>query len=154
VQRALVRVGGKVEIGTTKTTASRRELRLPTAAARALDEHRSRQAVQRAAVREHWQDRGLVFQTGLGTLLRSANLRRGLRQVTEAAGLGRWHPDELRHSAVSVLSAAGVPLEDVADVLGHTSTRVTSSVHRHRTTPTVEAAVAPMNPLFDRPDDQ
>ncbi len=153
VQHALVRIGGKVEVGTTKTAASRRELRLPTATARALDEHRSRQAVQRAAVGEYWQDHGLVFPTGLGTLLDPANLRRGLRQVTEAAGLGRWHPHELRHSAASLLSAAGVPLEEVADVLGHTSTRVTSSVYRHRTTPTVEAAVAPMDRLFDRPDD-
>jgi hypothetical protein len=32
-----------------------------------------------------------------------------------------------RHSAVSLLSAAGVPLEEVADLLGHVSTRVISS---------------------------
>ena len=70
-------------------------------------------------------------------MLDPANLRRGLRQVTESAGLGRWHPHELRHSAASLLSAAGLPLEEVADVLGHASTRVTSSVYRHRTTPTL-----------------
>jgi integrase len=153
VRRALIRVGGKVEIGLTKTAASRRQLRLPAPAARALAEHRRRQGAQRAAVGEHWQEHGLVFPTGLGTLLDPANLRRGLRSVTEAAGLGRWHPHELRHSAASLLSAAGVPLEEVADVLGHTSTRVTSSVYRHRTTPTVEAAVTTMDRLFDRPED-
>ena len=92
-----------------------------------------------------------MFPTGLGTLLDPANLRRGLRQVTERAGLGRWHPHELRHSATSLLSAAGVPLEQVADVLGHTSTRVTSSTYRHPTTPTVEAAAAPMDRLFGSP---
>ena len=48
---------------------------------------------------------------------------------------------ELRHSAARVLAAAGVPLEEVVYVLGHTSTRVTSSVYRHRTTPDAEAAV-------------
>ncbi len=75
--------------------------------------------------------------------------------MTEAAGLGRWHPHELRHRRpASLLSAAGVPLGEVADVLGHTSTRVTSSVHRHRATPTVEAAVAPVDRLFDRPAQQ
>jgi integrase len=153
VQRALVRVGGKVELGTTKTAASRRQLRLPAPTARALAEHRTRQDAQRAAVGEHWQEHGLVFPTGLGTLLDPANLRRGLRYVTERAGLGRWHPHELRHSAASLLSAAGVPLEEVADVLGHTSTRVTSSVYRHRTTPVVEAAVTTMDRLFDRPED-
>jgi hypothetical protein len=46
-----------------------------------------------------------------------------------------------------------VPLEEVADVLGHTSTRVTSCVYRHRTTTVVEAAVTTMDRLFDRPED-
>ena len=119
VQRALVRVGGRVEIGTTKTAASRRQLRLPAPTARAMAEHRTRQDAQRSAVGEHWQEHGLVFPSGLGTLLDPANLRRGLRHVTEQAGLGRWHPHELRHSAASLLFAAGVPLEEVADVLGH-----------------------------------
>ena len=54
----------------------------------------------------------------------------------------------MRHSAASLLSAAGVPLEEVADVLGHTSTRVTSATYRHRTTPTVDAAAGPMEALF------
>jgi len=46
-----------------------------------------------------------------------------------------------------------VPLEAVADVLGHTSMRVISSVYRHRTTPVVEVAVTTMDRLFDRPAD-
>jgi integrase len=100
----------------------------------------------------HWQENGLVFTTGFGTLLDPANLRRSLRQVTERAGLGRWHPHELRHSAASLLSAAGVPLEEIADVLGHVSTRVTSSTYRHRTTSTVDAAAAPMDRLFGPPE--
>ncbi len=71
--------------------------------------------------------------------------------MTERAGLGRWHPHELRHSAASLLSAAGVPLEEIADVLGHATTRVTSQTYRHRTTPTVEAAAVPMDRLFGAP---
>jgi len=100
---------------------------------------------------EQWQDLGLVFPTSRGTLLDPANLRRSLRTVTEQAGLGRWHPHELRHSAASLLSAAGVPLEEVADVLGHASTRVTSATYRHRTTPTVEAAAGPMEQILGSP---
>jgi integrase len=148
VRSAIVRRGGEVEIGQTKTPTSRRQLRLPDIAVAALLEHRGRQEAQRASVGEHWQDFGLVFPTGLGTLLDPANLRRGLNQLTERAGLGHWHPHELRHSAASLLSAAGVPLEEVADLLGHASTRVTSAVYRHRTTPTVEAARDPMDRLF------
>jgi integrase len=97
---------------------------------------------------EHWADLDLVFPTSRGTLLDPANLRRALRTVTEKAGLGRWHPHELRHSAASLLSATGVALEEVADVLGHASTRVTSATYRHRTTPTVEAGAGPRAALF------
>jgi integrase len=148
--------------GSVARSSSDRRRRPPPAASSgrpqrppgALVEHRDRQTAQRQGLEEHWQEHGPVFPTGLGTLLDPGNLRRGLRQVIEAAGLGRWHPHELRHSAVSLLSAAGVPLEGVADVLGHTRTPVTSTVYRHRTTPTVEAAVAPMHRLFQRPNEQ
>lgn len=153
VRRAVIRVRGKVELGMTKTASSRRELRLPAAAGHALRAHRQRQGEQRQHVGEHWQDHGLVFPTGIGTLLDPSNLRRSLLQATQMAGLGHWHPHELRHSAASLLSAAGVPLEEIADLLGHSSTRVTSSVYRHRTTPTVEAAAAPMDRLFVPPQD-
>ncbi len=148
VSRAVRRVGGGVQLGPTKTTGSRRQLRLPPSTVEALRRHQVRQGKQVDLMGEHWQDLGLVFPTSRGTLLDPANLRRALRTVTEQAGLGRWHPHELRHSAASLLSAAGVPLEEVADVLGHTSTRVTSATYRHRTTPTVDSAAGPMEALF------
>ena len=148
VNRAVRRAGGAVELGPTKTAGSRRQLRLPVSTVDALRRHQLRQLAQVELMGEHWQDLGLVFPTSRGTLLDPANLRRSLRTVTEQAGLGRWHPHELRRSAASLLSAAGVPLEEVADVLGHTSTRVTSATYRHRTTPTVDAAAGPMEALF------
>ena len=151
VSRAVSRVGGTVQLGPTKTASSRRQLRLPAAAEDALRQHRARQRAQQDLMREAWQDLGLVFPTSRGTLLDPANLRRSLRTVTEQAGLGRWHPHELRHSAASLLSAAGVPLEEVADVLGHASTRVTSATYRHRTTPTIEAGANIMDQLLLSP---
>jgi len=41
-----------------------------------------------------------------------------------------------------------VPLEEVADVLGHASTRLTSATYRHKTTPTVEAGARPMDEIL------
>lgn len=154
VSRAVSRVGGTPQLGPTKTALSRRQLRLPAGTKDALRQHRTRQQAQEDLMGKHWQDLGLVFPTSRGTLLDSANLRRALRTVTEEAGLGRWHPHELRHSTASLLSAAGVPLEEVADVLGHASTRVTSATYRHRTTPTVEAGAGPMEQLLGSPGDR
>ena len=89
-----------------------------------------------------------MFTTTIGTPINPSNLRRSFRRVTTAAGLGRWRPHELRHSAASLLSEPGVPLEVVADVLGHDGTRMTALVYRHAVSPTVGAAVAPMESLF------
>ena len=148
VSRAVRRVGGTAQLGPTKTASSRRQLRLPAVTGDALRQHRARQLARQDVMGEQGADLDLVFPTSRGTLLDPANLRRALATVTEKAGLGRWHPHELRHSAASLLSAAGVPLEEVADVLGHASTRVTSATYRHRTTPTVEAGAGPMAALF------
>jgi integrase len=39
-------------------------------------------------------------------------------------GLGQdWTPRELRHTFVSLLSDSGVPIEQIADAVGHASTR-------------------------------
>ncbi|MEO7398022.1 MAG: tyrosine-type recombinase/integrase [Ilumatobacteraceae bacterium] len=59
-----------------------------------------------------------------------------------------WSPNELRHSAASLLSAAGVLLEHIADVLGHTNTRMLGQTYRHSIQPSIVAAVAPMDALF------
>jgi integrase len=40
-----------------------------------------------------------------------------------------WTPRELRHSFVSVLSDAGVPLEETSQLVGHSGTTVTELVH-------------------------
>jgi len=58
-------------------------------------------------------------------------------------------PGELRHSTASLLSAAGVPLEHIADVLGHVDIRTTSAVYRQHVVNSIGAeASAPMESLF------
>lgn len=65
----------------------------------------------------------------------------GLRGMSRAKGRGPRFPAPARTPARTwstgpsgpLLSAAGVPLEEVAEVLGHASTRVTSATYRHRT---------------------
>jgi hypothetical protein len=58
----------------------------------------------------------------------------------------------MRHSAAPLMSAAGVPLEHVADVLGHNGPRMAALVYRHVLAPTVDAAAAPMQALLGEPE--
>lgn len=48
-----------------------------------------------------------------------------------AAGLPRVRFHDLRHSCASFLLAAGVPVRQVADVLGHAQIALTLSIYAH-----------------------
>lgn len=131
VRRALKRENGSLVLGDVKTSGSRRVLTMPEQVTHALRSHRARQAAERLAAGDVWQDSGMVFTTQLGTPLDPRNIYRDFVAVAQRAGIGRWHPHELRHSAASIMLAQGVPIEVVSNVLGHSSIRMTADVYGH-----------------------
>jgi len=135
--------------GDTKTSKSRRTLELPDQAAKALKEHRTRQVQERLAAGPLWHEHGLVFTSQTGQPLDDANVRRAFRSITNRAGLGtNWTPRELRHSFVSIMSDNGVPIETIADLVGHASTAVTETVYRHQLKPVITRGAETMNTIF------
>jgi integrase len=135
--------------GDTKTNRSRRTLKLPEIAVGALRGQRQRQAAERAEVGELWQEHGLVFTTSVGTGYESHNLRRDFRRVTAAAGLGaRWVPKELRTSFVSMMSYQGVPVEEIARLAGHASSRTTGVIYRRELRPVITTGAEVMDQIF------
>ena len=63
----------------------------------------------------------MVFTTALGTAMDAANVRRDFRRALRLVpGLtsGDWTPRELRHSFVSLLSNAEVPIEQISQTGG------------------------------------
>lgn len=96
--------------------------RTPETAAEALRRHRTRKAGEKLAAGEVWADHGLVFTTVVGTRLDAGNVRRQFKAICKTAGIGDdWAPRELRTSFVSLLSAAGVPVDEIARLAGHSS---------------------------------
>lgn len=118
VAQALRREPGRLCLVDPKTRKSRRTLDLPVPVVDALSAHAARQVAERVEAGELWDDHDLVFPSERGTLMDPRNFRRAFDKVTARAGLDDLHPHLLRHTAVSLLSAAGVPLEQVADVAG------------------------------------
>ena len=136
IARALKRVpNAGLELSEPKTRTSRRTVFLPSPVAVALRQHRRRQTEERLAAGPEWVasplGHDLVFRTEFGTAIDPANFRHYTYRVTAQAGLGRWTPHELRHSAASLLIAMGVPLKVVSETLGHSSIRITADVYGH-----------------------
>jgi integrase len=91
-----------------------------------------------------------VFCTSLGGPMYATAARMEFRRITEKAGLGRdWTPRELRHTVVSLLSESGVPVEQIADAVGHSSARTTEVVYRHQLRPVTRTAAIALGPLFE-----
>ena len=135
--------------GDVKTEKSRRTLKLPRLVVDALLAQQARQARERQEAGPLWQDNGLVFATSVGTPLDSHNVRRDFRKVCRAAGIGaRWVPKELRTSFVSMMSHRGVPVEEIARLAGHSSTRTTEVIYRRELRPVITTGAEVMDQIF------
>lgn len=145
------------EGGDTKTRKSRRTLALPARGIDALRKQRAQQAADRLAAGEFWHDTGLVFTTRNGSEMDAANVRRGLRlALSRVAGIepGEWTPRELRNSFVSVLSDAGIAVEQILQLVGHRGTTVTELVYRHQLRPVIQTGATVMDELFAATSDR
>ena len=99
-----------------------------------------------------WQENDLVFPPRLGTVADASHVRRSFRKVAAAAGLdpADWTPRGLWHSFVSLLSDAGVPIEDIAKLVGHSGTSVTEAVYRKQIRPVIAQGAEVMDRIFAR----
>lgn len=143
VRHALKRESTGLVLGEVKTATSRRAVNLPAPLMTTLAAHRKRQIEERLAA-SVWEDSNFVFTTQTGRPLDPRNIYRSFTNITERAGIGRWHPHELRHSAASIMLAAGVPIEVVSNILGHSSIRITADVYGHILEPQRQQAAEAM----------
>lgn len=150
VHRAIRRVRGRSVLGDgVKTDSSYRTIALPAPAVDVLRAQRVEIAKFKLAARV-WSTNGhdLVFPSGNGVPYDLSHARRELEQICAAAGVPRITPHELRHSCASILNDRGVPLELIADLLGHRDVTTLTVTYRHRLRPSADAAVAVMGQMF------
>jgi integrase len=135
VRRSLARAyAGGYELAETKTSRSRRTVMLPAIAIEALRRQKARQAAARLAVGTAWQDRaGLAFTDAVGRPLQPRAVSKAFRLVADRLGLEGIRLHDLRHTAASLMLAAGVPLKVVSEALGHSSIGITADVYAHVT---------------------
>lgn len=148
VSRQLKREGSRLVTTDTKTSLSRRAVNLPAPMLKTLLEHEARQRDQMEQLGTAWVDSGYVFTSSIGTPIDPRNLYREFQKVCRIAGLGDWHPHELRHSAASLMLAQGVKIQVVSQVLGHSSIRMTADVYGHLLDPDRREAAQAMGTLL------
>jgi integrase len=134
--------------GDVKTLSSKRSLVLPKRAVTALAAHRKRQVAERLAAGATWQDNNLVFCHEDGRMYTSDAFNWRFSKMTRRAGIGHWHAHEGRHTAVSIMSSNGVPLQEISDTVGHKSTHVTETVYRHVIVPAIRGGATVMDAVF------
>jgi integrase len=145
ITRGLRRDGNRPVItDEVKTAGSRRTIELPADLVEWFAEHRRAQLAERLAARR-WDDDRLVFASPIGAVIEPHTSRDHLARLcrtldTADAPFPVIRPNELRHSCASLLSDEGVPLELIADLLGHASTDMLDRTYRHRLRPVVDVA--------------
>jgi integrase len=148
VRHALTDGAGGLVLADLKTDRSRRTLVMPAAAAAALRALRTEQAAERLRLGSAYADQDLVFCRSDGRPSRRQGVYAGFQRACKRAGIGVFHPHELRHTHVSVLSDAGVDMEVIADSVGHVNSTVTRTVYRHQIADKVARAAAAMDQIF------
>lgn len=138
ITQSLERIGGKrygspgrLVLVEPKTAGSRRTLKLPDIALKALSSHRARQLQERFQCGRKWQDTGLVFTTRHGTPIEPSDLHGGFKRILADAKLPTMRFHDLRHSAATILVASGVPLKVIQTLLGHSTITLTANTYAH-----------------------
>lgn len=152
VRQSLQRVNGSLRFGPVKSDDSDRTVALPPACVSALERHREQQEQERTDAGHRWQDHGLVFTTTLGTPIEPRNIYRHFVRLCERAGVRRIRFHDLRHSCATLLYEQGVKLENIQDVLGHSSPTITKLIYVEVTKKVQRDAVDRLGYLFEAED--
>lgn len=131
VRQALARDwDGGWRLAEPKSRRARRTVHLASTALDGLAEQRARQAKERDAADAAWQDTdGLVFTDSIGRPQVNSNVSRRYRELVKQAGLRPLPFHALRHTWATTALAGGVPIQVVADALGHASITITHAYY-------------------------
>ena len=154
VRRQLVEVNYELRYSEPKTARGRRSVALDPYTVGALREHRDRQRKERTDLGA-LDPAELVFTKLDGTPLQPQNVSQAFGNIIRRDGLPTIRLHDLRHTAASLMLAAGVHPKIVSERLGHAGIQITLDRYSHVTAGLqAEAANVLARTVFEpRPDD-
>jgi integrase len=121
IERAVQRASGQLRFVDPKMPRARRVLPVPQVAMAAFNAHRARQARERLAAGDSWQDGDLISASSIGTPMEPRNVNRRLNELRAKSGLDWLRLHDLRHACATYLLASGVEPRTVMEILGHST---------------------------------
>jgi integrase len=105
---------------------------LTGAAVEALETHLERQLEEIERLGDLYRDHGLVFTSGVGTLINPTNLRRrSFAPLIQKAGRPQIRFHDLRHTCATLLLSRNVHPKYVQEILGHATVAITPDTYSH-----------------------
>jgi len=133
----------------TKTQGSRRSVPIAEPLAEELKRWKVTQAAKRLRA-NYWDDTAaFVFTSDIGTKWDQANARNRFKLVAVAAGCPDVTPHSLRHATATFLLEEGTHIKVVAELLGHSSTKLTSDLYSHVTPRLREETASAIARIFE-----
>lgn len=127
-----------------------RQIEPPEIAFQYLRAERKRQAENRLAAGEHWNNPdNLVFTNELGAHLAIPTFYKRFKRIAESIGRPDARPHDLRHTAATVAIAAGADIKSVQDLLGHATASFTLNVYAHTSDQMKKDTAARMQSYYD-----
>lgn len=127
----LQRISKKLTLKSLKSSSSRRTLPLIGLALEAVQAEQVRHAKLRAFLGDSFNELGLVFVNDGGRPFDPKYVDKHLKALCKAAEIPQVSFHKLRHTAATLMVAAGVPLALVKDQLGHSSITLTMGTYAH-----------------------
>jgi integrase len=131
IKRARISVAGQAMESEPKTASARRTIPLDALLIELLYKRGEAQAADRAKAGEAWEGEGHVFSDQLGKPWHPDYYGDRFDKLVAEARLPRIRLHDTRHTAASLMLAAGVPVPVVAEILGHASPAITMSIYAH-----------------------
>jgi integrase len=115
----------------TKTTKSRRTLKLPAWIFDLVKQLRAEQTLQRLALGDQWQECGRLFTKQDGSPIGLQQPYQWLERFCKEKGLPFYGIHQFRHLNASLLIYNGEDVRSVSAALGHSQTSTTLNIYAH-----------------------
>ena len=131
IESTLITVEGQPVASRPKTQAGLRSISLDRQLVALLRAHRKRQRTEQVAAGPAYEHGGYLLADELGRPYHPDTISGWFEARVAETGLPRIRLHDCRHTALSLMLAAGVPVKVVSEIAGHVSPTITLSVYAH-----------------------